>query len=279
MVTIVPAIFITSVLIALVITNFVAKKGYLGKKIGIGGGLAVGIVSGFITTSIYVLAGGLNFFIVGVIEILVIIFVGASGILLFFYRDPERIPPDKDGIIVSPADGFVRYVRRFERGCVPEAIKGKKNITIKEIAKTDFTDNGGYIIGITMRIIDVHVNRAPISGKVVFQKHTNGKFSSLKSPESDTMNERNTIIIDTGHLKIGVVQIASRTVRKIESYIHVGEDIEIGQRIGMIKYGSQADLILPGIKGLRITVKEGEQVYGGKSIIADYSSNNVGSNN
>ena len=279
MTIIVPAIFITSVLIALVITNFVAIKGYLGKKIGIGGGLAVGIVSGFITTSVYFLAGGLNFFIVGVIEILVILFVGVSGVLFFFYRDPERIPLDKEGIIVSPADGFVRYVRRFERGCVPEAIKGKRNICIKEIAKTDFTDNGGYIIGITMRILDVHVNRAPISGKIVFQKHTNGKFLSLKLPESDVLNERNTMIIDTGHFKIGVVQIASRGVRKIESYINEGEDIEIGQRIGMIKYGSQADLILPGIKGLRITVKEGEQVYGGKSIIADYSSNNVGSNN
>ncbi len=270
MTIIVAAIFITSVLIALVLTNFVAKKGYLGKKIGIGGGLSVGIVSGFITTSIYVLAGGLNFFIVGVIEILVIIFVGASGILFFFYRDPERIPPDKDGIIVSPADGFVRYVRRFERGCVPESIKGKSNISIKEIAKTDFTDNGGYIIGITMRILDVHVNRAPISGEVVFQKHTNGKFLSLKSPESESLNERNTIIIDTGHFKIGVVQIASRTVRKIESYINVGEDIGIGQRIGMIKYGSQADLIIPNLEKLKIICKEGENVYGGTSIIAEH---------
>ena len=279
MTTIVPAIFITSILIALVITNFVAIKGFLGKKIGIGGGFAVGIVSGFITTSIYFLAGGLSIHILAVIEILAIIFVGQSGIMFFFYRDPERIPPDKDRIIVSPADGFVRYIRKFEGGSVPEAIKGKSNISIKEIAKTDFTDNDGYILGITMTILDVHVNRAPISGKVVFQKHTNGKFLSLKSPESDILNERNTILIDTGHFKIGVVQIASRGVRKIESYINEGEDIKIGQRIGMIKYGSQADLILPSIKGLRITVKEGEQVYSGKSIIAEYSSNNVGSNN
>ena len=279
MTTVVPAIFITSILIALVITNFVAIKGFLGKKIGIGGGLAVGIVSGFITTSIYFLAGGLSILIIAVIEILAIIFVGASGILFFFYRDPKRIPPDKEGIIVSPADGFVRYVRRIEGGSVPEAIKGKSNIPIKEIAKTDFTDNDGYIIGITMRILDVHVNRAPISGKVVFQKHTNGKFLSLKSPESDILNERNTILIDTGHFNIGVVQIASRGIRKIVSYINEGEDIKIGQRIGMIKYGSQADLILPDIKGLRITVKEGEQVYGGKSIIAEYSSNNVAVSN
>ena len=279
MTTIVPAIFITSILIALVLTNFVAMKGYLGKKIGIGGGLAVGTVSGFITTSIYVLAGGLSIFITAVIEILAIIFVGASGILFFFYRDPDRTPPDKEGIIVSPADGFVRYVRRFERGTIPEAIKGKNNISIKEIAKTDFTDNGGYIIGITMRILDVHVNRAPISGKVVFQKHTNGKYLSLKSPEADILNERNTIIIDTGYFKIGVVQIASRMVRKIESYINVGENVEIGQRIGMIKHGSQADLILPDIKGLRITVKEGEQVRCGTTILAEYSSNNVISNN
>lgn len=273
MTIIIPAIFITSILIALVITNFVAIKGLLGKKIGIAGGLAVGFVSGFITTGIYFLAGGLSMPIIALIEILAIIFVGASGILFLFYRDPERIPPDEDGIIVSPADGFVRYIRRFERGTIPEAIKSKSNIPIKEIAKTDFTDNDGCIIGITMRIIDVHVNRAPISGKVVFQNYTNGKFLSLKSSESDISNERNTIIIDTGHFKIGIVQIASRAVRKIVSYIDAGEDIEMGQRIGMIKYGSQADLILPDIKGLKITVKEGEQVRGGTTIIAEYASN------
>lgn len=275
MTIIVPTIFITSILIALVITNFVAIKGFLGKKIGFGGGLAVGIVSGFITTSIYFLAGGLSIFIIAVIEILAIIFVGASGIMFFFYRNPERIPPDKDGIIVSPADGFVRYVRKFEGGSVPEAVKGKSNISIKEIAKTDFTDNDGYIIGITMRILDVHINRAPISGRVVFQKHTNGKFLSLKSPESDIQNERNTIIIDMGHFKIGVVQIASRTVRRIESYIDEGENVKIGQRIGMIKYGSQADLIIPDLKGLKIMCKEGENVYGGTSIIAEYNSQKI----
>ena len=274
MTTIVPLIFITSILIALVITNFVAIKGFLGKKVGIGGGLAVGIVSGFITTGIY-FAGVLNYFIIAIVEILVIICVGELGILFFFYRDPERIPPNKDGIIVSPADGFVRYVRKFERGSVPEAIKGKSNILIKEIAKTDMINNDGYIIGITMRILDVHVNRAPISGKVVFQKHTNGKFLSLKSPEADILNERNTIIFDAGHFKIGVVQIASRRVRKIESYINEGDNIEIGQRIGMIKYGSQTDLIIPDLDGLKIMCKEGENVYGGTSILAEYSSQKI----
>lgn len=279
MTTIVPAIFITSIVIALVLTNFVAIKGHLGNKIGFGGGLAVGIVSGFITTCIYFLAGGLGIPLIVTIEILVIICVGASGILFFFYRDPKRTPPAKEGIIVSPADGFVRYVRHFERGSIPEAVKGKSNISIKEIVKTDFIENDGYIIGITMRILDVHVNRAPISGKVVFQKHTTGKFRSLKSAESDTLNERNTIIIDSGLFKVCVVQIASRMIRKIVSYISEGEDIKIGQRIGMIKFGSQADLIIPDIKGLKITVKEGELVYSGKSIIAEYSSNNIGSNN
>lgn len=276
---IVLTIFLTSILIALAITNFVAIKGHLGKKVGFCGGLAVGIVSGFITTSIYLLIGDLSILIVAVIEILVIICAGASGILFFFYRDPDRTPPSKEGLIVSPADGFVRYVRRYERGRIPEAVKGKSNISIKEIAKTDFTENDGYIIGITMRILDVHVNRAPISGEVVFQKHTNGKFLSLKSAESDTLNERNTIIIDSGQFKVCVVQIASRMIRKIVSYIREGEDIKIGQRIGMIKFGSQADLILPDIQGLEITVKEDEQVYGGKSIIAEYSSYNAGSNN
>jgi len=270
MTNIVFVIFITSIFIALVITNFVAIKGYLGKKVGIGGGLAVGFVSGFITTSIYLLVGGFNFFIIALVEILTIIFVGKLGILFFFYRDPKRIPPQKDNIFVSPADGFVRYIRKIEKGSIPEAIKGKSNIPIKEIAKTDMINNDGYIIGITMRILDVHVNRAPISGKVIFQKHTNGKFLSLKSPEADITNERNTIIFDTGHFKIGVVQIASRKVRKIESYIDEGDDIKIGQRIGMIKYGSQTDLIIPDLEGLKILCKEGENVYGGASILAEY---------
>jgi len=263
-------IFITSILIAMIISNFVAIKGFLGIKVGIGGGLVVGTVSGFITTSIYFLIHELNFFIIAIIEIFTIIFVGIFGVMLLFYRDPERMPPDENGIIVSPADGFIRYIRKFERGTIPEAIKGKSNISIKEIAKTDLIDGSGYIIGITMRILDVHVNRAPISGKVIFQRYIRGKFMSLKSAESDVLNERNTIIIDTGDFRVGVVQIASRTVRRIESYVKIGDNVRIGQRIGMIKYGSQTDLIIPHIEGLKILCKEGENVYGGISIIARY---------
>jgi len=121
-----------------------------------------------------------------------------------------------------------------------------------------------------MNILNVHVNRAPIGGRVVFQKHTKGKFISLRRQEAAILNERVTTIIHSGTFKIGLIQIASRLVRRIVSYVKEGDTLQIGQRIGIIKFGSQVDLIIPKIENLEIKVKQGNEMLAGVSLIAEY---------
>ena len=263
------AIFLATILIALVLTNIVAKKGNLGALIGIGGGLLVGVIAGAIVSIIDGLSGGLNLILLIPLEFVIVLAVGAASVLGMFYRDPKRITPAKKGIIVSPADGRIIYIRKIESGKIPSSIKGKHNIPLEELAKVDLL-NSGYIIGIVMSILNIHKTRSPISGKIILNKHTSGKFLSLKKSESEVLNERNTVIIDNAYFKIGVVEIASRLVRRIDSYIAEGDIVNIGKKIGMIKFGSQVDIILPELAGFRIVVAEGEQVRGGTTIIAKY---------
>lgn len=265
-------IFLATLLIALILTNIIAKKGSLGASVGLGGGILIGVVAGAIVCVIDESSGGLNLRSLIPLELVIVLVVGAVSVLGLFYRDPKRVPPAKKGIIVSPADGRIIYIRKIEAGKIPSAIKGKHNIPLDELAKVNLL-NSGYIIGIVMSILNVHVTRSPISGKIVLDKHTKGKFLSLKKGESEVLNERNTVVIDTASYKIGVVEIASRLVRKIDSYIDEGEFVDIGKKLGMIKFGSQVDIILPEIPGIRIVVAEGAQVRGGTTIIAEYGLN------
>ena len=262
-------IFLVTMLIALLLTNIIAKKGNLGALIGIGGGLLVGVIAGAIVSVIDGLSGGLNSSLLIPLEFVIVLAVGAASVLGMFYRDPKRVTPAKKGIIVSPADGRIIYIRKIEAGKIPLSIKGKHNIPLEELAKVDLL-NSGYIIGIVMSILNVHKTRSPISGKIILNKHTRGKFLSLKTSESEVLNERNTVVIDNASFKVGVVAIASRLVRRIDSYIEEGDIVEIGKKIGMIKFGSQGDLIIPDIPGIRIVVAEGEEVRGGTTIIAEY---------
>ncbi len=191
-------------------------------------------------------------------------------VLLMFHRDPERIPPQKANVIVSPADGRIRYIKKISNSQIPISIKKKKRFTLTELAKTDIAYRDVFLIGIEMNILDVHVNRAPVKGEIVFQKHHCGEFYSLRNNKALIDNERMTTLFDTGVFQIGVVQIASRLVRRIVSFFDIGNTIELGERFGIIKYGSQVDLIIPTIQGLNIQVKEGDKMRAGISIIAEY---------
>ena len=124
-----------------------------------------------------------------------------------------------------------------------------------------------------MNYLNVHVNRAPIAGKNSFLKHIKGKFVSLKRKDAVIENERVLTVIDNGHFKVGIVQIASRLVRKIVSYLQEGQEIQKGQRIGIIRFGSQVDLVLPELASLQIQVALGTKVKAGISILATYAKN------
>lgn len=199
-------------------------------------------------------------------------FVTATLILAYrFYRDPDRVAPDGSDLIVSPADGTVIYVLESKGGMLPVSTKKGRPYPLVELTKTPLKDDDAVVIGIAMNFLDVHVNRAPIAGKVTLQKHFSGLFGSLRNHEMVFENERATTIIENGMIQVAVVQIASRLVRQIVSWVREGQDLCIGQRIGAIRLGSQVDLVIPAVKNLKVAVQPGQYVYAGRSVVATLS--------
>ncbi len=196
--------------------------------------------------------------------------VGATVALLAyrFYRDPERHAPDRDDVIVSPADGVVIYVRKSEGGMLPVSDKHGRRYPLAELTKTSFTSDDAVSIGISMNFADVHVNRSPVYGRVTFSRHFPGLFGSLRKPEMLFENERATTVIERDGLQVAVVQIASRLVRQISVFLREGEAVALSQRLGVIRFGSQVDVVLPARSDVRITAKVGERLRAGESIIA-----------
>ncbi len=263
----------TSLALALVFLPLLAWKWRIKIKVALGGGVIIGALTGLIVSQI-AYTTGLNTAILVIIELPMILLITGLIILTRFYRDPERTPTVTEGVILSPADGTVVYVNKVEKGTALVSTKGQRKFRLDEITSTDLLQNTTYLVGIDMNILNVHVNRAPIAGKIAFQKRTIGKFISLRREESDILNERITTIIDNGTFSIGVVQIASRLVRSVVSYIKVGDELKIGQRIGAIVFGSQVDLAIPELDNLIIVTKAGDEVKAGITIIARYGQTN-----
>jgi phosphatidylserine decarboxylase len=192
-----------------------------------------------------------------------------------FYRDPERKPPDGEDVIVSPAEGEVIYVREARGGMLPVSTKRGREVALEELTRTPLRHGDAVVVGIAMSFMDVHVNRAPVGGRIAFQRHFRGSFGSLRVPEMVFANERMTTVIERDELQVAVVQIASRLVRQITSFVHEGEAVVVGQRIGVIRFGSQVDLVLPLRPDLRVTVQPGIHVKAGQSVVARLESSNV----
>jgi phosphatidylserine decarboxylase len=195
--------------------------------------------------------------------------LAASATLAYrFYRDPERVPPGGDGLVVSPADGEVVYVKRSRDGRLPVASKHGAHVALEELTHTPVHERDAVVIGIAMSFLDVHVNRAPIAGRVLLSRHCPGRFGSLRRPEMVFQNERTTTLIRGNELEVAVVQIASRLVRQIGSYVSEGDEVSLGQRIGIIRLGSQVDVVIPHRRDLCVLVSEGDRVSAGSSVIA-----------
>lgn len=199
-------------------------------------------------------------------------FIYSGALLWLFYRDPDRLVPDGPGLVLSPADGRVIYVRQLEAG---EPLRSEKNgavITLDEIRGTALAREPLWQVGISMAFTDVHVNRAPIQGALTFAWHRPGKFLSLRRKEALNLNERQTLIIEDQRedMQAILVQIASRLVRQIVAYVREGQSVCRGQRVGMIRFGSQVDLFLPVRRATRPEVKTGQQLQAGVTIVARY---------
>lgn len=197
---------------------------------------------------------------------IVVILSGYAITMIRFWRTPKRIVNAKEDEIVSPADGNVIYIKKIEANETPISIKNGTINHISELTKTELINSPCWLIGINMTPWDVHKNCAPIHGKISLNKHTNGTFYSLKQFEAITNNERNTYIIENNELIVGVIQIASKGVRRIDSYVNEGNEIKKGEWLGMIRFGSQVDLILP--YDSKINIKIGQQVYAAKTVVA-----------
>lgn len=195
------------------------------------------------------------------------LFVYSGCVLYRFYRDPERVPPSEPGVLVSPADGKVIYVRKLPPGQILQSEKKGSRLLLDELSQSKLNQQELWQIGISMVFTDVHVNRSPITGSVMLVKHRPGKFYSLRREDALNANERQTLLIEKDDFQIAIVQIASRLVRRIEAYVREGEQLEIGQRIGIIKFGSQVDLFVP-VAGLNsLCVSQDQVLVAGETVI------------
>ncbi|VVB90085.1 Putative archaetidylserine decarboxylase proenzyme [uncultured archaeon] len=193
----------------------------------IGGALLFTALTGYIST----LSGGLVSYL-----FLFLFIIGAVLALFFFvfFRDPERTPSGDEDDAVSPADGRV--------------------ISIKD-----------GTISIFMNIHNVHVNRAPLAGTVTQIDYKPGGYIPAFNKDSQ-VNERNHVVISTEHGNLELTQIAGVLTRRIVSYISEGSHVKRGQRIGMIRFGSRADVIIP--QGYEFTAKPDDKVKAGETVIA-----------
>ncbi|MFH1928016.1 MAG: phosphatidylserine decarboxylase [Chloroflexota bacterium] len=252
----------------------VAMKWKLPKRPALAGAVTATLLAALPFFWIYPLCGtrwGLAALVFGQIALAFIL--ALSLMMLGFWRDPERVPPEEVGVVLSPADGEVLYVRTVDEGSTPLVTKRGRDYLLREMTGTRPLPSAAYVIGVEMSLLNLHVNRCPIAGRVALVKHIGGKFMSLRKEEAAFVNERLTTIIENPALAVVVVQIASRLVRRVESYLSVGETVSVGQRLGVIKLGSLVAVVLPRREDVVIEVKPGDRVTAGVSVLARYEVN------
>lgn len=192
----------------------------------------------------------LGSFITGgiILKLLAIVSLPLILFSIYFFRDPERIIPSANNIIVSPADGKV--------------------ILIEEINDKEFFGTTVQRISIFMSIFSVHVNRIPIDGKVTYFIYEKGKFHQAFRDEAAYENEQTTLVIENDRIKLLMKQIAGIVARRIVCHIREGWKVKQGERFGMIKFGSRVDLLLP--KEVKLDIKLNQKVRGGETILGRY---------
>jgi len=262
--------WLSSVGLALITLSLLGWKWRLQMTMVVPGALLIGALSAIVVSAIETTTVDLRLWAMMLIELLLIVLVTFACIVLRFYRDPKRVPLETGNVILSPADGKIIYVNSMREEVSLVSTKGDRSFELKEITATDLLTDAAYMVGIDMNVFDVHVNRAPIAGKIILQKRVNGRFVSLRRTDAEVLNERVTTVIDNGRFRVAMVQIASRLVRRIVSFRNEGDSVSIGQRIGMIKFGSQVDVVIPRLKSLEVIGTPGDRVKAGVSVIARY---------
>ncbi len=175
----------------------------------------------------------------------------AAGACATFFRHPSRVPPNRPGVVVAPADGLITLVDT----AVPPA-------------ELDLGTEPVPRVSIFLSVLDVHVQRVPINGKVLEVVHRKGEFRSADLAEASEVNERNSMHIRTasGH-DVGVVQIAGLIARRIINNAKVGDTLSIGDTYGLIRFGSRVDTYFP--TGTTLLVERGQRAIGAETVLAE----------
>jgi phosphatidylserine decarboxylase len=171
--------------------------------------------------------------------------IAAAALLFvaFFFRNPHRDAPAGSGLVVAPADGRV--------------------VVVRPLSNND--QHPGTLVSIFLSVFDVHVNRAPVAGVIAAADYKRGAFHSATGERASVENEQNVVTINAGQTTVVFKQIAGLIARRIVFWKNVGDTVQTGERVGLIRFGSRTDLILP--PDAEVLISKGDRVKGGVSVI------------
>lgn len=168
----------------------------------------------------------------------------------YFFRDPERVTPLDDCLVISPADGVVSSVH-------PAVPPRELGLGTDEMMR----------VSVFMNVFSCHVNRAPVRGRIVRVEHRPGRFLNAELDKASAENERNGLVIDSPVGRLAVVQIAGLVARRILCFVEPGDDLMVGERFGLIRFGSRLDVYLPERAVARVAV--GQLAVAGETVLAE----------
>ena len=170
---------------------------------------------------------------------------------VMFFRDPPRVTPQEEGLVVSPADGRVSSIGMFV--APPELGFGAEPV---------------QRVSVFMNVFDVHVNRSPVRGTISMIRHSPGKFLAADLDKASLENERNAVVFDTAHGAVACVQIAGLVARHILCWARERETVQPGERFGLIRFGSRCDIYLPDGSDVRVSL--GQKAIAGETVLAAF---------
>lgn len=174
-----------------------------------------------------------------------------------FFRDPARVTPQREGLVVAPADGRISMVTQ----ALPPPELGLGDRPLPRVS-------------IFMSVFNCHVNRSPVTGKIERIAYRPGAFINAELDKASEDNERNSLVIATSQGRVGVIQIAGLIARRIVCFVREGQAVGAGERLGVIRFGSRLDVFLP--EATKPLVAEGQTAIAGETVLADFSVSDPG---
>lgn len=174
--------------------------------------------------------------------------------VVYFFRDPERVTPLREGLVIAPADGRISAIEK-----------------VRPPTELGFGPEERVRISTFLSVFDVHINRAPVPGRIVRSLYVPGAFLNAALDKASEENERRALVIQTASGdELAVVQIAGLVARRIVTFSHEGDSVGVGERFGLIRFGSRVDVYLPVGKSAIVAV--GQRAIAGETVFADFKS-------